>query len=58
MPTRLPPIWSQTTGLTDHMPTPETAISTHCFRVHGRDSVQRDAGITQFMHDQLFTAFI
>lgn len=42
---------------TVHMPTPETATSTHYFLVHGRDFAQADAGITQFMHDQLFAAF-
>lgn len=42
---------------TAHMPTPETATTTHYFLVHGRDFAQHDAGITQFMHDQLFTAF-
>ena len=42
---------------TAHMPTPETATSTHYFIVHGRDFAQGDAASTQFMHDQLFVAF-
>lgn len=42
---------------TAHMPTPETATSTHYFIVHGRDFAQGDAATTQFMHDQLFVAF-
>lgn len=43
--------------ITAHMPTPETATTTHYFIVHGRDFAQHDAGITEFMHQQLFTAF-
>ena len=42
---------------TAHMPTPETATTTHYFIVHGRDFAQHDAATTQFMHDQLFVAF-
>lgn len=99
VPTTLPPIWGQTTGLTGrnqaariahsafrapgmhevsvkfydctlppegrpefrirtaHLPTPETATTTHYFLVHGRDFAQHDEGITRFMHEQLFTAF-
>jgi phenylpropionate dioxygenase-like ring-hydroxylating dioxygenase large terminal subunit len=40
-----------------HMPTPETATTTHYFIVHGRDFAQDDKATTQFMHDQLFVAF-
>ena len=42
---------------TAHMPTPETATSTHYFIVHGRDFAQDDPTTTRFMHDQLFVAF-
>ena len=42
---------------TAHMPTPETATSTHYFIVHGRDFVQDDPATTRFMHEQLFVAF-
>lgn len=42
---------------TAHMPTPETATSTHYFIVHGRDFAQNDPATTRFMHDQLFVAF-
>ncbi len=42
---------------TAHLPTPETATSTHYFVVHGRDFAQQDKGMTQFMHEQLFVAF-
>jgi vanillate O-demethylase monooxygenase subunit len=42
---------------TAHMPTPETATSTHYFIVHGRDFAQDDPATTRFMHDQLFVAF-
>ena len=42
---------------TAHMPTPETATSTHYFIVHGRDFALNDPGTTRFMHDQLFVAF-
>lgn len=42
---------------TAHLPTPETATTTHYFVVHGRDFSQHDKAMTQFMHDQLFVAF-
>jgi vanillate O-demethylase monooxygenase subunit len=42
---------------TAHLPTPESATSTHYFVVHGRDFAQHDKAMTQFMHDQLFVAF-
>ena len=42
---------------TAHMPTPETATTTHYFIVHGRDFAQKDEHTTRFMHDQLFVAF-
>ncbi len=42
---------------TAHMPTPETATSTHYFIVHGRDFAQYDPATTRFMHGQLFVAF-
>jgi vanillate O-demethylase monooxygenase subunit len=42
---------------TAHMPTPETATTTHYFIVHGRDFALNDPGTTRFMHDQLFVAF-
>ena len=42
---------------TAHMPTPETATSTHYFIVHGRDFALHDPATTRFMHDQLFVAF-
>jgi phenylpropionate dioxygenase-like ring-hydroxylating dioxygenase large terminal subunit len=42
---------------TAHLPTPETATSTHYFVVHGRDFSQQDKAMTRFMHDQLFVAF-
>ena len=42
---------------TAHMPTPETATSTHYFIVHGRDFAQNDPATTRFMHAQLFVAF-
>ena len=42
---------------TAHMPTPETATSTHYFIVHGRDFALNDPETTRFMHDQLFVAF-
>lgn len=42
---------------TAHVPTPETATSTHYFVVHGRDFSQQDKAMTKFMHDQLFVAF-
>ncbi|PUE21339.1 aromatic ring-hydroxylating dioxygenase subunit alpha [Limnohabitans sp. WS1] len=42
---------------TAHMPTPETATSTHYFIVHGRDFALQDPATTRFMHEQLFVAF-
>ncbi len=99
VPTTLPPVWAQPTGLTGkdqaarivhsafrsvgmhevsvtfydchlpeagrptfrirtaHMPTPETATTTHYFIVHGRDFALNQPATTQFMHDQLFVAF-
>lgn len=42
---------------TAHLPTPETATSTHYFVVHGRDFATEDDAITHFMHEQLFAAF-
>lgn len=42
---------------TAHLPTPETATSTHYFVVHGRDFAQDNKVMTRFMHDQLFVAF-
>ncbi|GAA6142455.1 aromatic ring-hydroxylating dioxygenase subunit alpha [Hydrogenophaga sp. 5NK40-0174] len=42
---------------TAHLPTPESATSTHYFVVHGRDFAQDDPGITDFMHEKLFAAF-
>ncbi|UUX97114.1 aromatic ring-hydroxylating dioxygenase subunit alpha [Aquabacterium sp. J223] len=99
VPTTLPPVWADPTGLkgqgqaarivrseflgpglhevsvafydchlpadqrrtfhirTAHMPTPETATTTHYFIVHGRDFAQHDAAMTRTMHDQLFQAF-
>jgi len=99
VPTSLPPVWGEPTGLhgkptaariarsefhspamhevnvafydtalpagsrpefrirTAHLPTPETATSTHYFVVHGRDFAQQDAAITHAMHERLFAAF-
>jgi vanillate O-demethylase monooxygenase subunit len=99
VPTTLPPVWAEPTGLkgegqaarivrsefrspamhevsvsfydctlpeagretfrirTAHLPTPETATSTHYFVVHGRDFAQQDKAMTQFMHAQLFVVF-
>jgi phenylpropionate dioxygenase-like ring-hydroxylating dioxygenase large terminal subunit len=99
VPTTLPPVWAEPTGLkgvgqaarivrsqfrspamhevsvsfydctlpeagrdtfrirTAHLPTPETATTTHYFVVHGRDFAQHDKAMTQFMHEQLFVAF-
>ena len=99
VPTTLPPVWAEPTGIkgqgqaarivrseflnpglhevsvsfhdctlpeenretfrirTAHLPTPETATSTHYFVVHGRDFAQQDKAMTRFMHDQLFVAF-
>ena len=42
---------------TCHVPTPETRHSTHYFIVHSRDFALGDAGVTRFMHDELFRAF-
>jgi vanillate O-demethylase monooxygenase subunit len=42
---------------TAHMPTPETATSSHYFIVHGRDFALGDPETTRFMHTQLFVAF-
>lgn len=42
---------------TAHLPTPETATSTHYFVVHGRDFAQNDEAMTEFMHRNLFAAF-
>ncbi|MEK7345905.1 MAG: aromatic ring-hydroxylating dioxygenase subunit alpha [Pseudomonadota bacterium] len=99
VPTTLPPVWAESTGIkgqgqaarivrsefrspgmhevsvsfydctlaeaeretfrirTAHLPTPETATSTHYFVVHGRDFAQQDKAMTAFMHAQLFVAF-
>jgi phenylpropionate dioxygenase-like ring-hydroxylating dioxygenase large terminal subunit len=99
VPTTLPPVWAEPTGIkgqnqaarivrsefrspsmhevsvsfydctlpenaretfrirTAHLPTPETATTTHYFVVHGRDFAQQDKAMTKFMHDQLFVAF-
>lgn len=99
VPTTLPPVWAEPTGIkgqgqaarivrsefrapgmhevsvsfhdctlpetdrptfrirTAHLPTPETATSTHYFVVHGRDFAQHDKPMTRFMHEQLFVAF-
>ncbi|MFJ3057231.1 Rieske 2Fe-2S domain-containing protein [Herbaspirillum sp. NPDC087042] len=42
---------------TAHLLTPQTHSSSHYFIVHGRDFAQEDAGITHFMHENLFAAF-
>lgn len=99
VPTTLPPVWAEPTGITGqgqaarivrsefrspgmhevsvsfynctlpqeardtfrirtaHLPTPETATTTHYFVVHGRDFSQHDQAMTRFMHEQLFVAF-
>lgn len=99
VPTTLPPVWAEPTGIkgqrqaarivrseflspalhevsvsfydctlpedaretfrirTAHLPTPESATSTHYFVVHGRDFAQHDQTMTTFMHEQLFVAF-
>lgn len=99
VPTTLPPVWAEPTGIkgqgqaarivrsefrspgmhevsvsfydctlpenardtfrirTAHLPTPETATTTHYFVVHGRDFAQQDKAMTTFMHEQLFVAF-
>jgi vanillate O-demethylase monooxygenase subunit len=40
-----------------HLPTPETATSTHYFVVDGRSFAVDDPAITDFMHEQLLVAF-
>jgi vanillate O-demethylase monooxygenase subunit len=98
VPTRLPPVWAEPTGLTGkdaarvttseflgpsthvvsaqfygldvaeaergrtgirtaHLPTPETATSTHYFIHHGRNFAQDDPSVTDFMQEQLTVAF-
>lgn len=98
MPTRLPPVWAEPTGLvgvdaaritrstfvgpsahtvngifyalhepedarpdtqiiTAHLPTPETATTTHYFIHHGRNFAIDDPAVTDFMQDQLAIAF-
>lgn len=99
IPTTLPPVWSETTGLkgqqqaariahsafrspgmhevttrfydctlpeegrpqfairTAHLPTPETATTTHYFIVHGRDFGLEDEAMGHRMHEMLFAAF-
>lgn len=98
VPTTLPPVWANPTGLlhdhaarittseflspglhvvtarfydanlpepdrkvfeirTCHVPTPETHGSTHYFIVHSRNFSAEDAGMTQFMREQLLQAF-
>lgn len=42
---------------TAHIPTPETATSTHYFIVHGRNFALEDDEVTSFMHEQLMAAF-
>ena len=42
---------------TAHIPTPESAGSTHYFIVNGRSFALDQDWITDFMHDQLFMAF-
>jgi phenylpropionate dioxygenase-like ring-hydroxylating dioxygenase large terminal subunit len=42
---------------TAHLPTPETATSTHYFVIHGRDFVTQDQAMTDFMHQQLMAVF-
>jgi len=98
VPTQLPPVWAQPTGLqhahaariaksefmgpglhvvsvrfydadlptegrpefeirTCHVPTPESHGSSHYFIVHSRDFAVQDLKITEFMREQLMTAF-
>lgn len=98
IPTRLPPVWGEPTGLmgkdaaristseflapsahvvtarfygldvpqaqrpdtrimTAHLPTPETATSTHYFIHHGRNFALDDQAVTDFMQAQLTVAF-
>ncbi|WP_027854197.1 aromatic ring-hydroxylating dioxygenase subunit alpha [Marinobacterium litorale] len=42
---------------TAHIPTPETATSTHYFVVHGRNFALEENEVTGFMHEQLMAAF-
>lgn len=42
---------------TCHVPTPETHGSTHYFIVHSRDFALENAGVTEFMREQLMAAF-
>lgn len=42
---------------TAHLPTPETATSTHYFIHHGRNFAVEDPSVTQFMQDHLTVAF-
>ncbi|WP_432695032.1 Rieske 2Fe-2S domain-containing protein [Marinobacterium sp. YM272] len=42
---------------TAHIPTPETATSTHYFVVHGRNFALEENDVTEFMHEQLMAAF-
>lgn len=42
---------------TCHVPTPETHASTHYFIVHSRDFALDDPKVTEFMREQLMTAF-
>lgn len=42
---------------TAHILTPETPTSMHYFVYHARNFAQDDAGITEFMHQQLLAAF-
>lgn len=42
---------------TAHLPTPETATTTHYFIHHGRNFAQADQSITDFMDEQLTVAF-
>ncbi|WP_179506786.1 MULTISPECIES: Rieske 2Fe-2S domain-containing protein [unclassified Sphingomonas] len=99
VPTRLPPVWAEPTGLTGrdaarittstfvgpsahtvngvfygldvpeserpdtqiitaHLPTPETATSTHYFIHHGRNFAVHDPAVTAFMNKQLEVAFM
>jgi vanillate O-demethylase monooxygenase subunit len=54
----LPPAQRAETHIkTAHLPTPETPDTTHYFIVHGRDFALHDAGVTEFMHANLFAAF-
>jgi len=44
--------------LTAHLPTPETATTTHYFIHHARNFAINDPHITDFMHQQLTAAFM